>query len=179
MKTNSLSIREQSLNDNQLIIDYFWNSDANFLIKMGVEKTKLYEKGDWIRLLHDNYYLEDTKKSLYYNIWLLDNEPVGHCNINKIKVNEEAYLHLHLWQNNSRQKGLGSKFLKLSLPVFFERFGLKQLYCEPYALNPAPNKTLEKLGFEFIRNYETTPGMFNFYQSVNSWCLTKERMELL
>jgi hypothetical protein len=43
------------------------------------------------------------------------------------------------------------------------------LYCEPYALNPAPNKTLEKLGFKFLKTYTTIPGWINFEQEVNLW----------
>ena len=45
---------------------------------------------------------------------------------------------------------------------------LENLYCEPYALNLAPNGTLLKLGFKLVKQYETTPGSINFYQKVNS-----------
>lgn len=176
MKTNILSVRKQTLKDNQLIVNYFLNADVDFLLKMGVDMSKLYERQHWLSLLNENYYLEDEKKLSYYIIWSINNQPVGHCNINKITVNEEAYMHLHLWQDNSRQKGLGLEFLKLSIPIFFEVFGLKKMYCEPYALNDAPNKTLSKFGFEFEMNYETTPGVFNFPQPVNKWCLTKEKL---
>lgn len=178
MKNNALSIRHQELGDNKYIVDYFLNADKDFLLKMGVDVTKLYERESWLRLLNENYYLEDEKKNIFYLIWLMDNQPIGHCNINKIKINDEAYMHLHLWQNNTRQKGLGLEFLKMSIPIFFEVFKLRKIYCEPYALNPAPNKTLAKFGFSYIKTYETIPGVINFYQAVNRWCLTKEKLEL-
>lgn len=176
MSTQKLSIRKQTLEDIPLIVDYFLNSTDDHLLKMGVERTKLYERTYWLNLLQENFYLNKEKKQLYYIIWLMNDEAIGHCNINKIIPNQEANMHLHLWNNDNRHKGLGLSFLQMSIPIFFKEFNLKKLYCEPYASNPAPNKTLEKLGFEFIDTYFGIPGPFNFEQQVNKWCLTKEKM---
>lgn len=176
MPDTVLSIREQTPEDIPHIVDYFLNADPDFLLKMGVDAAKLYERGFWLQFLHENYRLENSKKSTYYLIWLKGNQPIGHCNINKIVLNEEAYMHLHLWQKDERQKGLGQEFLKMAIPTFFQVFGLKKLYCEPYALNPAPNKTLARLGFECVKKHETTPGVFNFHQPVNRWCLTRQAL---
>jgi [ribosomal protein S5]-alanine N-acetyltransferase len=175
MRKHTLSIRKQRLEDIPLIVDYFLNASDEHLANMGVDRPKLFERAHWIKLLHENYDLEDKHKKLFYVIWQIDDEPIGHCNINKITINEEAYMHLHLWQNDTRQKGLGLEFLKLSIPLFFETFNIKNLYCEPYALNPAPNMTLSKFGFEFIKQYEGIPGTFSFIQLVNKWCLTQEK----
>ena len=108
-------------------------------------------------------------------IWQMDNEPIGHCNVNKIKFGEEAYMHLHLWNSDGRKKGMGAELVKMSLPYFFEKLELKKIYSEPYALNPAPNKTLVKAGFTFVKEYITTPGFLNFEQPVNLWELTYEQ----
>jgi RimJ/RimL family protein N-acetyltransferase len=67
----------------------------------------------------------------------------------------------------------------MTLPLFFERLQLKKLYCEPYALNSAPNKSLEKVGFEFIKEYITIPGSLNFEQPVKRWELSYEKFQLL
>jgi len=118
----------------------------------------------------------DEKQS-YCTIWLIDGEPVGHCNVNKIIFGQEAYMHLHLWKADSRQSGLGTSFVKLSLPYFFHNLQLKTLYCEPYALNPAPNATLKKLGFDFIKEYITIPGSFSFEQPTKRWEMNLEKFE--
>jgi len=115
------------------------------------------------------------KKGSYCMIWLLDDKPVGHSNINKIIFGEEAYMHLHIWDSSSRQKGMGSSLILLTLPWFFNNYALKKLLCEPYALNPAPNKALEKAGFSFVRKYTTTPGWLNFEQEVNLWEMSLEQ----
>jgi ribosomal-protein-alanine N-acetyltransferase len=88
-------------------------------------------------------------------------------------------MHLHLWNNASRKKGNGTAFVKLTLPYYFENLQLKKLCCEPYALNTAPNKTLKKVGFTFIKKYTTIPGILNFEQEVNLWEMTKEQFEKL
>lgn len=36
--------------------------------------------------------------------------------------------------------------------------------CEPYALNPVSNKTVEKVGFTFIKQHISAPGSLNFEQ---------------
>jgi RimJ/RimL family protein N-acetyltransferase len=56
---------------------------------------------------------------------------------------------------------------------FFRNPGLKKLYCEPYAENPAPNKVLSKLGFTFVKTYQTVPGKTCFEQYVNRWELLR------
>jgi RimJ/RimL family protein N-acetyltransferase len=87
---------------------------------------------------------------------------------------EQAYMHLHLWNSGFRQKGSGAILVQKSLPYFFENLKLKTLYCEPYTLNPAPNKTLEKIGFELVKTHVTIPGTLNFEQEVHLWKLTRE-----
>ena len=100
-------------------------------------------------------------------------------NVNKIKFGEEAYMHLHLWKADKRQKGIGARFVKMTLPYFFDNLLLKKLYCEPYALNPAPNKTVEKIGFTFIKEHISVPGSLNFEQLTKLWELSYDDFKQL
>lgn len=165
------SIRPADQNDLEHVVDYFLNADKSFLRGMGVDPDKLLNKEEWLTLLSNDQNKDIENRSFFYLIWLLKKKPVGHSNINKIKFGEEAYMHLHLWRDDKREKGIGFEFMKLCLPYFLTTFKLKRLYCEPYALNPAPNKMLKKLGFDFIKQYETIPGWINFHQPVNCWCM--------
>jgi RimJ/RimL family protein N-acetyltransferase len=114
------------------------------------------------------------QKRAYCIIWEEDGKPIGHSNTNPTFYGKEATMHLHLWNNETRQKGTGTQLLKLTLPLFFENLKLRNLVCEPYALNPAPNKTLEKAGFTLVKKYITTPGFLNFEQPVMRWELSEE-----
>ena len=139
---------------------------------MGADIAKMLLGDEWENMLTEQINQSYKEKKSYCIIWLSDEKPVGHSNVNKILFGEEAYMHLHVWKADKRQKGMGTALLKMSLPYFFDNLQLKKLYCEPYALNPAPNKTLDKVGFTFIKEYTTVPGILNFEQSVKLWELS-------
>lgn len=155
--------------DIERIADYWSNASPAFLEGMGVDLAKLPTRTELSDMLREQLRQPIEQKKSYCLIWEVDGRPVGHSNINKIVFGEEAYMHLHLWETGLRQKGLGTELVKRSVPHFFEKYQLKTLYCEPYALNPAPNKTLPRAGFEFVRSYVTVPGWLNFEQEVNLW----------
>lgn len=164
-----ISVREFTASDIQHIVDYFLGGNINFLRGMGADKALLPERELWIENIRKELIKPDSEKSNYYVIWLLNDQPVGHSNVNNIQFGETATMHLHLWKGSRRKSGLGFEFLKLSIPFFFEKFRLKKIICEPYAENIAPNRTLQKLGFELVKTYETIPGPISFQQVVNRY----------
>jgi RimJ/RimL family protein N-acetyltransferase len=170
-----LSVREIQETDIELISQYWLTVDPAFLTGMGVDLTKMPSKEEWITMLSEQLAQPYPEKRSYCIIWLVDNKPIGHCNVNKIKFGEEAYMHLHMWNSDLRKKGMGTELVKMSLPYFFENLKLKTIYSEPYALNPAPNKALEKAGFSFVKEFITIPGFLNFEQQVKRWELTYEQ----
>jgi [ribosomal protein S5]-alanine N-acetyltransferase len=174
-----ISVRAPELDDYSSIVDYFLNGDRDFHVGMGVDSSKLPSRETWLTMLHENHAMPPEKKSFFYVIWTLGGDAIGHSNINKIVFGEEAYTHLHMWRADIRKKGLGLEFMKLSIPSYFHTFKIKVLYCEPYALNIAPNKTLRKLGFRFERKYDTIPGWISFHQPVNRWSMTREKFDVL
>lgn len=174
MTKNNFSVRELTATDIPFVINYWLNADAGFLAGMGADITKLPARQDWEKMLLKQLSQSYKEKESYCIIWLIDDVPAGHSNVNKIKFGEEAYMHLHLWSAGKRQKGIGAALVKMTLPYFFDKLRLKKIYCEPYALNPAPNKTMEKIGFAFIKEHITVPGSLNFEQLCNLWELTYE-----
>jgi RimJ/RimL family protein N-acetyltransferase len=179
MTIEKLAVREIQKEDIQSVTDYWLRSTPAFLEGMGADPAKLPDEADWYRMLMQQIETPYEEKQSYCTIWLVDDKAIGHCNVNKIVFGREAYMHLHLWEKEYRKKGVGTALVKLSLPYFFRNLQLKTVYCEPYALNPAPNKTLEKVGFHFIKEYITVPGAINFEQPVRLWKMTEERFRLL
>lgn len=175
MSGNELSVREIQQQDIELIIDYWLNSDNEFMKNMGVDVSKIPAKKDWESMLWEQLSQSYEKKNSYCIIWEDEGKSIGHSNVNKIIYGQEAYMHLHLWKQDKRKKGLGTALVKKTLPYFFNNLDLKKLFCEPYALNPAPNKVLEKTGFEFVKEYTTIPGWLNFEQQVNLWVLDNSK----
>ena len=179
MNNDHLSAREIQESDVDHIVNYWYKADPDFLVNMGVDLSKMPAENDLRNYLEEPLSKPYEQKQTYCIIWLLDDNPVGHSNVNKIKFGQEAHMHLHLWTRNARQKGFGTAFVKMTLPYFFKNLKLKNLFCEPYALNPAPNHTLIKVGFDFIKNYITTPGFINFEQPVNRYEMSFEKFEVL
>ncbi|MCK5535211.1 MAG: GNAT family N-acetyltransferase [Bacteroidales bacterium] len=174
-----ITVREIQLKDIDLIADYWLESDSDFLVQMGVDLNKLPTRNGLREVLTEQINKSITDKKSYALIWELNGKQIGHSNINGIEYGKEATMHLHLWESTNRKKGIGTELVKKSLPYYFEQLEIKKLICEPYALNPSPNKTLEKVGFEFIKKYRTIPGSLNFEQDVNRWELTREKYNAL
>jgi RimJ/RimL family protein N-acetyltransferase len=179
MAENNLSVREIQESDIELITRYWLEADDQYLVGMGVDLSKLPSEQEWKAMLLQQVQTPLEEKKSYCMIWQVENQPIGHSNVNKIIFGEEAYMHLHIWEPTIRKKGYGRHFIKLTVPHFFDKLHLKTLYCEPYALNPAPNKTLEKAGFSFIKEYTTIPGSINFEQPVKLWALSAEALQNL
>jgi RimJ/RimL family protein N-acetyltransferase len=179
MIENVLSVREIQQTDIDSIAQYWLNADTSFLISIGVDLNKLPTWDQLAQMLSSQINTPIEEKKSYCIIWEVDGRPIGHSNTNPTIYGKEAYMHLHLWDNKVRKRGLGTELVKMTLPYFFENLKLRKLYSEPYALNPAPNKTLQKAGFEFVREYTTTPGTLNFEQPVKRWELSYEKFKQL
>ena len=175
----NLSVRTANEEDFATIVNYFLKADEAFLRNMGADIAKLPKREEWRQLLAEDFQKPPEEKEFFYVIWQMNGVPVGHSNINKILFEEEAYMHLHIWSAENRKAGAGVQLVQQSLPYYFSIFKLKNLYCEPYAFNAAPNKALAKVGFDFIKQYETTPGWINFHQVVNRWCMPVEKFQSL
>lgn len=176
----ALSVRELQENDISSIADYWLESPDDFLRNMGVDLEKLPPREGFENMLQKQIALPYYEKNSLCLIWEADGKAVGHCNTNPTVFGDEAYMHLHMWQSTQREKGLGTELLRKSVPYFFDKLELKTLYSQPYALNDAPNRVLEKLGFELVKEYTTVPGSINFEQPVKLWKMTsfpKEWME--
>ena len=163
----------ESAADYRSMLDYFLGADERFLRGMGVDPDKLPQRDAWLARLLPDLTRPDSHKQTFYLGWDYDGNRVGHCNLNPLAYGAQAHLHLHLWDAGARRAGLGTEFLRRSIDVFFQRFALHRLYCEPYAENPAPNRVLSKAGFRLLERHRTIPGLINFEQEVNRYVLER------
>jgi RimJ/RimL family protein N-acetyltransferase len=173
MDAISLSVRELDEGDVDLIANYWSQADPDYLIGLGVDLRKLPSRDDFVKMLTDQLKLPLKLRQSYCTIWQEGQQAIGHCNVDKLVFGQEAYMHLHLWRPELRHQGRGMPLVRQSLKLFFGRLELQDLYCEPYALNPAPNAVLAKVGFNFTKQYATVPGTINFEQKVNRWHVSR------
>ena len=155
------------------MVEYFLTANEAFLRGMGVDPTKLPRREAWLERLLPDLRRPDRDKQTFYLGWDCDGVRVGHCNVNPLLHGQHACVHLHLWDAQARRAGLGTELLRLSIEIFFGRFALQRLYCEPYAHNAAPNRVLTKAGFRWLERYRTTPGLICFEQKVNRYVMVR------
>ncbi len=178
MEEQVLSVREISQDDVPLITRYWLEAAPAYLEGMGVDLNKMPGEESWTNMLMEQLSLPYLQKRSYCIIWELNGKPIGHCNVNNIIAGESASMHLHIWYAAERKLGLGSSFIQLSLPYFFHHLQLRTIRCEPFALNPSPNKALAKAGFTFIKAHTCIPGSLNYEQLVNLWEINREDINL-
>jgi RimJ/RimL family protein N-acetyltransferase len=174
-----LSVRQMEISDITQFINYWYDADPVYLYNMGVDVNKMPSREQFHQMVLEQLNLPVNKRRSYNIIWENDRQPLGHSNTNPTTYGEEGRMHLHLWSPSTRKKGMGTELVKLSVSHYFEILKLKTLWCEPHALNAAPNRTLEKAGFKFVKEYVTIPGFVCYEQPVKQWKLSNEDFKSL
>ena len=98
---------------------------------------------------------------------------IGFSSCDKISFGERANMHLHVIEDGHRRRGFGTESVRRSVEIYFDRLQLKVLFCEPNAFNEAPNRTLQKAGFKYLKTYVTVPGPMNSRQAVTCWMMER------
>ena len=173
-----LTIRDMNMDDIDRVIDYFLTADEEAVNTMGIDREKLPDRTTWRELLRVDLERPLHDKQFFYVIWELDGVAVGHSNINKIAHGDFAFMHLHIWRQSWRKRGVGTAFVRASIRRYFTLFNLKCLHCSPNAFNEAPNRTLARVGFQFVKKEETIPGWINTLQTVSHWTLSREEWQV-
>jgi len=168
------TVREMRLSEFEFVIDYFFKATPEFLETLGVDPSRLPTPDSW----RERFQLEQAKpieqRAWLIVIWLLNNRPLGFSTSDKITYGEQANLHLHVFDPERRNQGHGAECVRRSADLYFEQLKLKRLFCEPYAFNVAPNRTLQKAGFKYLKTHMTVPSPINFHQAVTRWVMERQ-----
>ncbi|MGY3449444.1 GNAT family N-acetyltransferase [Bradyrhizobium sp. USDA 4353] len=165
----NLDVSEMTLAETSLVIDYFYASSVEQLDLMGIDPTRLPARPVWTSLFKTLYETPLTERAALLVIWRLDGRPIGFSSCDRIVFGNRAHMHLHVTEPELRGRGLGTECIRRSIDLYFDRLKLKQLFCEPNAYNTAPNRTLQKAGFRYLKTYKTVPGPMNYHQAVTRW----------
>jgi RimJ/RimL family protein N-acetyltransferase len=171
----SLLVREMALDEVDLVIDYFHGSAPEHLEMLGVDATRLPSRLDWRAWYVAEYAKPVHERSAWLVVWELDGVAVGFSTAEEIVYGEQANMHLHVVDPQRRASGIGSACLRQTIDLYFDALALRVLVCEPNAFNVAPNRTLQSVGFKYVKTYETVPGPLNYQQAVTRWVLEDGR----
>jgi RimJ/RimL family protein N-acetyltransferase len=165
--------RPMQLSETDIIIDYFQSASPEYLNTLGVDPSRLLERAQWKARFEHLFARPIEERNFFAIIWEIDGQPAGWSSADKVVFGEEAYMHLHVIDPARRRQGNGTFFVRESANIYFDTLRISRLYCEPHALNVAPNRTLQAAGFKYVKTHETVPGPFNFHQPVTRWLLEK------
>ena len=167
------TVRLMTSAEADLVIEYFSRSSHEHLETLGVDPTRLPSAEVWRQRLDREFALPIEQRTSLLVIWLLDHDPVGFSTADKIVFGERANMHLHVTRPERRNAGIGVNCVRDSADLYFSTLQLKYLYCEPNAFNVAPNRTLQKAGFKYVKTHMTVPGPLNFHQAVTRWLMER------
>jgi RimJ/RimL family protein N-acetyltransferase len=169
----TLTVREMVGSEFDLVVDYFIRATPEHLEILGVDPTRLPTPENWRERFQRESTLPIERRAWIVVIWLLDNQPVGFSSSDKITYGEQANMHLHVINPERRNRGIGVECVGRSVDLYFDLLKLKRLFCEPNAFNVAPNRTLQKAGFRYLKTHMTVPGPLNTHQAVTRWVIER------
>jgi RimJ/RimL family protein N-acetyltransferase len=169
----ALTVREMMDSEAEIIIDYFHSSTPEHLELLGVDPSRVPDRESWRERQRREHALPIDQRASIRVIWLSDDQPIGFSTADKILRGERANMHLHVTDEKRRHQGIGAECVRRSVDIYFERLQLKRLFCEPNAFNIAPNRTLQKAGFKYLKTHMTVPGPLNFHQAVTRWVIER------
>ena len=162
-----------TLQETALIIEYFHEATPEHLEMLGVDPTRLPPALQWQRLYQQMFDQPVEQRGSLLVSWFCDDRFLGFSTADKIRVGQQANMHLHITDASQRKQGIGVACVRQTVELYFQRLELKQLYCEPNAFNTAPNRALQKAGFKYVKTHMTVPGPLNFHQAVNRWMIDR------
>jgi RimJ/RimL family protein N-acetyltransferase len=167
----SLVVREMAADEADLIINYFHGSTPEHLELLGVDPTRLPTPERWRERFIRDSAAPVRDRSTFLVLWELDGAPIGFSTADKIVYGEEAHMHLHVVDPQRRKSGIGSACVRKTVELYFRVLALERIFCEPNAFNVAPNRTLQRIGFKYVKTHMTVPGPLNYRQAVTCWVL--------
>jgi RimJ/RimL family protein N-acetyltransferase len=166
------NVHLMTLDEVDLIIDYFHRASPEHLELLGVDPTRLPAPEAWReRYARDLAQPIERRRSLLV-LWRSGDTPIGFSTADKIAFGEEAYMHLHILDPAQRRAGLGALCVARTARLYMATLQLQRLFCEPSAFNVAPNRTLQRAGFRYVKTHMTVPGPLNYHQAVTRWLLS-------
>jgi RimJ/RimL family protein N-acetyltransferase len=168
-----LTVREMKLEEAGIIADYFHEATPEYLEMLGVDPTKVPEREKLLQRYAHECSLPRESRKQFIVVWILGDTPVGFSSADRIVFGREAYMHLHIFRPEHRKSGYGAECVKETVKIYFEQLDLQRVFCEPNAFNVAPNRTLQRAGFTYLKTHMTVPGPLNYHQAVTRWVLEK------
>jgi hypothetical protein len=92
----------------RLIIDYFHHATPEFLHRLGVDPARLPARDAWQAHYDHEFALPLDQRNSVLVLWTLNGAPIGFSTADKIEIEKQAFMHLHIFTPDRRGQGLGT-----------------------------------------------------------------------
>ena len=147
MKLDTLNVRSMQKGDAIEIIKYLYNLSASDIERMGLDRENFPDAAQMLAELQVIAESPFGSLDCAYLVWEVSAVPVGFSSLKDIAPGESGGMHLHMWKEAERGKGMGGGLFCKSALEFYRAYNLKMIICEPRADNSLPNRMLQKVGF--------------------------------
>ena len=101
----TLTVREMTDSEFELVIEYFYKSTPEFLETLGVDPTRFPSPDSWRERFQRERARPIQRRTWLIVTWLADNQPLGFSTSDKIVYGEQANMHLHVVDPEHRNRG--------------------------------------------------------------------------
>jgi trans-aconitate methyltransferase len=141
---------------------------------MGCDLSRFPTGEEYVQILTRQFESPENQTTASYSMWLVDGIVIGFSSLKDIEYGIRGSMHLHMWDEAKRGKGLGGRLFCLSAVDFYERFLVREIVCEPSATNPLPNRMLQKVGFPLLGSRFGRSSDLGEEQQLNTYSITRE-----
>lgn len=141
---SDVSIRNFSIEDIPMVLNYWFHSPSGFIESMGVDWNKMPKESDMRTNL--------TKQENHQRVVtiLFQGQPIGIHTVMPVVPEDHAIFHAHIMNPDFRKKGIAQFSYPLACKEFFERFQLKRIIFKTPLQNVGAIRVREKLGIRVI-----------------------------
>jgi trans-aconitate 2-methyltransferase len=172
-----LRVRPWLREDIPRIVRYWKTLSTADAERMGCDLSRFPTSEEYERILTRQFETPENQATAFYSVWLVEGSAVGHSSLKDIEYGIRGSMHLHMWDESKRGKGLGGRLFCLSAMDFYERFQLREIVCEPNAANPFPNRMLQKVGFPLKGIRFGRSSDLGVEQELNTYAITRQAAE--
>ncbi|MEO0336450.1 MAG: GNAT family protein [Pseudomonadota bacterium] len=174
----NVTVRDLDFSDIPFVLDYWYESDPNFLTGMGVDLTKLGGKEEFHASLSKR--IESSQSLPEPNMSALmiceDERPVGFHTISPLTVGESGVFHAHVFDSSMRGRGIGLRSYPLACQVFMNRFSLEKILFKTPLQNKAAIRVKEKLGLKSVGEELVSFGIYRDGVKTKVYELNREQV---
>jgi hypothetical protein len=169
-----LQVRPWHRDDIPGIVRYWSTLSGEDAARMGCDLRRIPPAAAYASLLEAQLDMPLEKVGSFYSMWLADGLEVGFSSLKNIQFGVRGEMHLHIWDESQRGKGIGARLFCLSALDFYETFRVDTIVCEPSASNPLPNRMLQKAGFPLIGSRFGRSSEISMELQINTYAITRD-----